>query len=171
MTVTNEKLAAVGNVVDGDYHHVTKVIIPGPALALSDAYLKWYDLHRPDQQIRPDVDAEAREFLRAEAAAGRLAISGDLGFVINHLSGEHVYLLLVFTWRSNNEMWESAYYKDVRDGGPFRLPPQDTHRGAICVWEFGAVAHEQLAWTRYLRSSRDEPAKRAYVESQYAGEI
>jgi hypothetical protein len=68
-------------------------------------------------------------------------------------------------------MWESTYYKDLRDGGPFRLPPQGTHRGAICVWEFGAVAHEQLAWTRYLRSSRDEQAKRAYVESQFAGEV
>src|SRR5262249_23557080 len=86
--------------------------------------------------------------------------ASGLGFVIDHLSGEHVHLLLVFTWRGNNEMWESTYYKDLRDGGPFRLPPQGTHRGAICVWEFGAVAHEHLAWTRYLRSSRDEQAKR-----------
>jgi len=171
MTVTTENLAGVGNVVEEDYHHVTKVIVPRPALVLPDAYLKWYDLHRPDQRIRPDVDAEARGFLSAEAAAGRLPISGDLGFVIDHLAGESVHLLLVFTWRGNNEMWESTYYKDLRDGGPFRLPPQGTHRGAICVWEFGAVAHEQLAWTRYLRSSRDEQAKRAYVESQFAGEI
>jgi len=171
MTVTIENLAAVGNVVDEDYDHVTKVIIPRPALVLPDAYLKWYDLCRPDQEIRPDVDAEARAFLRAEAAAGRLTISGDLGFVIDHLSGEHVHLLLVFTWRGNNEMWESVYYKDVRDGEPFRLGPQGTHRAAICVWEFGAVAHEHLAWTRYLRSGRDEQAKRAYVESQFAGEI
>ncbi len=68
-------------------------------------------------------------------------------------------------------MWESAYYKDVRDGGPFRLAPQGTHRGAICVWEFGAVAHEHLAWTRYLRSARDEAAKREYAESQFTGTI
>jgi hypothetical protein len=171
VTLTIDNLAAVGNVVDEDYHHVTKVIVPGPALVLPDAYLKWYDLHRPDQQIRPAVDAEAREFLRVETAAGRLPISGDLGFVIDHLSGEHIYLLLVFTWRGNNEMWESAYYKDVRDGEPFRLAPQGTHRGAICVWEFGAVAHEHLAWTRYLQSNRDVLAKRAYAESQYAGAI
>jgi hypothetical protein len=171
MTVTIENLAGVGNVVEKDYHHVTKVIVPRPALALPDAYLKWYDLHRADQQIRPDVDAEARDFLRAETAAGRLPISGDLGFVIDHLSGEHVHLLLVFTWRGNNEMWESTYYKDLRDGGPFRLFPPGTHRATICVWEFGAVAHEQLAWTRYLRSNRDEQAKRAYVESQFTGEI
>jgi hypothetical protein len=171
MSVRFENLAAVGNVVDEDYHHVTKVVVPRPALALPDAYLKWYDLRRPDQQIRPEVDAEAREFLRVESAAGRLPISGDLGFVIDHLSGEHVHLLLVFTWRGNNEMWESVYLKDVRDGEPFRLTPQGTHRGTICVWEFGAVAHEHRAWTRYLRSARDEQAKRDYAESQFAGEI
>jgi len=171
MTVTLENLAAVGNVVDGDYHHVTKVIVPRPALIRPDAYLKWYDLHRPDQRVRSDVDAEARAFLSAEADAGRLPIAGDLGFVIDHLSGDSVHLLLVFTWRGNNEMWESVYYKDIRDGGPFRLAPQTTHRATIYVWEFGAVAHEHLAWTRYLRSNRDEQAKRAYVESQYAGEI
>ncbi|GAA4459850.1 hypothetical protein [Phytohabitans houttuyneae] len=171
MTSTIGSLASVGNVVDEDYHHVTKAIVPRPALVLPDAYLKWYDLHREDQRVDPDVDLKAREFLRAEAATGRLPISGDLGFVIDHLSGEHIHLLLVFTWRSNNEMWESVYYMDVRDGEPFRLLPQGTHRGAICVWEFGAVAHEHLAWTRYLRSDRDEQAKRAYVESQFTGLI
>jgi hypothetical protein len=171
MTVKVENLSALGNVVDRDYHHVTKQITPGAPLVLPDAYLKWYGLCRDDQSIAAAVDAEARAFLRDETAAGRLPISGDLGFVVHHLSGEHIHLLLVFTWRGNNEMWETAYYKDVRDGEPFRLAPQETHRGAICVWEFGAVAHEHHAWTRYLRSDRDETAKREYVESQFAGAI
>ncbi|HEY3011032.1 MAG TPA: hypothetical protein VGJ63_23660 [Micromonosporaceae bacterium] len=171
MAITIEDLAGVGNVVNGDYVHVTKRITPRSPLTLPAAYLKWYDLCREDQEIPADIDAEARDFIAGEAAAGRLPIAGDLGFVVNHLSGEHVYLLLVFTWRSNNEMWESVYYKDVRDGGPFRIGPQGTHRGMICVWEFGAVAHEQLAWTRYLRSARDEAAKREYAESQFSGTI
>jgi hypothetical protein len=171
MTVTSENLAAVGNVVNGDYHHVTKKITPEAPLLLPDAYLKWYGLCREDQAISAELDAEARAFLRDETAAGRLPISGDLGFVIHHLSGEHVHLLLVFTWRANNEMWETAYYKDVRDRKPFRLTPHETHRGVICVWEFGAVAHEHQAWTRYLRSDRDEKTKRTYVGSQFAGTI
>jgi hypothetical protein len=171
VTVTIGDLTTVGNVVDADYHHVTKVIKPGPPLLLPDAYLKWYGLCREDQTIDAAVDTEARAFLRDEVAAGRLPISGDLGFVIHHLAGEHVHLLLGFTWRSNNEMWETAYYKDTRDGGPFQLGPQSTHRGAICVWEFGAVAHEHQAWTHYLRSSRDETAKRAYVESNFTGPV
>jgi hypothetical protein len=78
---------------------------------------------------------------------------------------------MAFTWRGNNEMWETAYFKDMREDKPFDLIPQGTHRGTICVWEFGAVAHEHHAWTRYLRSARDEAAKREYVESQYAGTI
>ncbi|WP_162908148.1 hypothetical protein [Allorhizocola rhizosphaerae] len=77
----------------------------------------------------------------------------------------------MFTWRGNNEMWESVFYKDVRDGALFRAGPADSHRGAICVWEFGAVAHEHLAWTAYLRSARDQAAKRAYAESQFTGLI
>ena len=171
MTVSAGNLTLVGNVVDEDYHHVTKQIAPRDPLLAPDAYLKWYDLCRVDQSISTSADAEAREFLLAEIAAGRLPISGDLGFVINHLSGEHIFLLLVFTWRGNNEMWETAYFKDVREAQPFRLIPQETHRGVICVWEFGAVRHEHEAWTRYLRSDRDEAAKRAYVETQYAGPI
>jgi hypothetical protein len=171
VSATIENLAGLGNVVDADYQHVTKRIRPGQALVVPDLHLKWYDLCREDQTIHSAVDAESRRFLREEVAAGRLPISGDLGFVINHLSGEHVYLLLVFTWRNNNEMWESAYYKDVREDEPFRPIPQDTHRGVICVWEFGAVAHEHLAWTEYLRSARDDAAKQAYLESQVSRTI
>jgi hypothetical protein len=171
MTADVQNLAALGNVVDRDYRHVTKRITPRAALVLADAYLKWYDLCQEDQSIDPDVDKEARELLSTEVARGRLPISGDLGFVVNHLSGEHIYLLLVFTWRGNNEMWETVYVKDTRTGEPFYRPTQDTHRPTICVWEFGAVAHEHLAWTRYLRSERDQTAKQAYVRSQFSGTI
>jgi len=171
MSVTTGSLDAVGNVVDPDYVHVTKQITPAAPLVLPDAYLKWYELCRPDQEISADASAGAREFVRAETAAGRLPISGDLGFVIHHLSGEHVHLLLIFTWRGNNEMWESTFYRDDREDGPFQVTSEGVHRGAMCVWEFGAIAHEHLAWTRYLRSARDEAAKRAYAESSFTGTI
>jgi hypothetical protein len=167
----DEQLATVGNVVDEAYRHVTKKISPGTPLVLPDAYLKWYRLHRQDQIIDRAVDAEARDFLAEEVTAGRLPISGDLGFVIHHLSGEHIHLLLACTWRGNNEMWETTYVKDARQDRPFELAPQTTHRGVICVWEFGAVAHEHHAWTRYLRSNRDAAAKRAYADSQFTGTI
>lgn len=165
MTLTAEQLATVGDVVDAGYRHVTKHITPGAPLVLPDTYLKWYDLRREDQAIDPAVTEEARTFLTEQVATGRLPISGDLGFVIHHLSGDTTHLLMVFTWRDNNEMWESVYVKDARRDGPFALPAQASHRGVICVWEFGVVAHEHQAWTRYLRSDRDTAAKRAYMES------
>jgi hypothetical protein len=171
MTVSVDNLEAVGNVVDRNYQHLSKVFTPEAPLLLPDAYLKWYVLRREDQEVSATADAEARQFLRDEASTRRLPISGDLGFVVHHLSGEHVHLLLVCTWRADNEMWETSYYKDFREDGPFRPMPQGTHRGVICVWEFGPVAHEHRAWTRYLQSARDQAAKRAYVESQASGTI
>ncbi len=38
-------------------------------------------------------------------------------------------------------------------------------RPAFCVWELGAVCHEQDAWSRYLLSERDADARRAYLEA------
>ena len=155
--------SAVGNGVDPGYHHVTRRIEPGPPLTLPDAYLKWYAIHPHDLTIDPAADTLARAFLADEAAAGRLAISGDLGFVIHHRCGERLHLLLVCTWRVNNEMWETIY---AREDDTFALMPQTTHRAAFCVWEFGAIAHEHRAWTAFLRSDRDAAAKRAYAETQ-----
>ncbi|GIF25516.1 hypothetical protein BJ973_003793 [Actinoplanes tereljensis] len=146
--------------VDADYRHITKVITPGPPLVLPGVYLKWYQVCRADQSID---SGEARAFLTEE-----IADIGEIGFVIHHLSGEHVHLLLVCSWRGNNEMWETVY---VKDDGPFALMPQTTHRGVMCVWEFGAVAHEHQAWTEFLRSDRDEQARKRYAESQFSGPI
>jgi hypothetical protein len=169
--LSDELLATVGNVVAPDYRHITKEIRPGTPLVLPDAYLKWYRIAPADRGADPAIDAQARAFLADEVAAGRLAISGDLGFAIHHVCGAHIDLLLVCTWRDNNEMWETTYMRDDRQGGAFGLIPQPTHRGVICVWEFGAVAHEHRAWTQYLRSARDTAAKRAYVGSQFTGAI
>jgi hypothetical protein len=123
------------------------------------------------REIGAEAGERTRAFVAGEVGAGRLAISGDLGFVIHHLSGEHVHLLLVFTWRDNNEMWETVYARDARKPGTYELTPQTTHRGVMCVWEFGIVAHEHQAWTRYLRSERGTADKRAYAESMVAGMI
>lgn len=163
-------LSALGT-IPPDYRHVTKSITPGPGLALLQAYLKWYDVRQPDVEIPVELDAEGRDFLRAEVEAGRLAIDGELGFVICHRCGDSFSFLLVCTWRNQNEMWETVYGQDVAAGGGFALIPQGTHLEVICVWELGAVLHEQQAWSRYLRSARDEPAKRAYLTDQHTGSV
>jgi len=161
-------LAGLGN-IPADYRHSEKLITPGPDLALPGAYLKWYDVRLPEVEIPAEVAAEGRQFLADEVAAGRLAIDGELGFVICHRCGESFYFLLVCTWRNQNEMWESVYAQDLAVGGGFALVPQAEHLEVICVWELGAVLHEQQAWSRYLRSARDEQAKRDYLADRHRG--
>ena len=43
------------------------------------------------------------------------------------------------------------------------------HHPTFCVWELRAVCHEQGAWSRYLRSSRDAIAKKEYLRDTYTG--
>jgi hypothetical protein len=170
MTTDLGRLATIGN-VDPDYRHYTKLITPADDLVLPDSHLKWYDVRRNDATISAETRAMARDFIQSETEAGRLAIAGELGFVIHHLCGESFYFLLVCTWRNCNEMWETVYGRDDKDGGPFRLVPQGSHLEVICVWELGAVLHEQRAWTRYLYSARDEPAKLAYLADKFTGTV
>ena len=157
--------------VDPGYRHVTKVLVPGEPLVLPQAFLKWYDLRRADLSMAEGIDAQARAFLADQVTSEQLPFHEDLGFVINHLSGQHIYLLLVFTWRNDNEMWESAYVRDTREDGGFVAIPVGFHRPTICVWECGAVTHEHRAWSRYLGSDRGDDDRRAYVADQYAGPI
>ena len=76
------------------------------------------------------------------------------------------------TARTNDEGWESVFAKDNAAAQDFRTYPyKTTHRGTYCVWELGAVWHEQQAWRRYLLSQRDEAAKRVYLADHYRGPV
>jgi len=159
----------ITNVPDS-YEHYPKLITPGDDLILDDAYLKWYDIRRADAAIRKSVQGEAREILRSEANAGRLSIQGELGFVILHLCGDSFFFLIVNTWRSANELWETVYAKD--GDGPFKLwPRDDSHKPTFCVWELGAVLHEQKTWTQFLYSARDENARNVWIGDRFTGEV
>jgi hypothetical protein len=163
--MTTGSIADLGN-VPAEYRHHPKTITPGDDLVLPAAHLKWYEVRREDAAVSDEVRDEARAFLRAEAEAGRLEISGELGFAILHLCGKSFYFLIVCTWRNVNEMWESVY---TNDGSGFAPVVQGPHLEVICVWELGVVRHEQQAWTRYLYSARDEPAKLAYLHDRLTG--
>lgn len=161
------QLAALGNVA-ADYEHVTKQVRPAGGLAVPGAYLKWYDVLPTDAVIPGDTRDQARDYLRGEASAGRLQVRDELGFVILHRCGADTYFLIVCTWRNTNEMWETLY---VRSGdaafGP--VGAEGGHRPVQCVWELAATSHERVAWSRYLRSERDEQAKRAYLADVFTG--
>ena len=159
---------AVG--VTPGYVHVEKLIEPAPGLTLGDTVLKWYDIAADDAPVPLAVRALARRNLRDAAKSGKLGISGDLGFVILHRCGESFYFLLVSTWRNENELWESVWAKASDSEASFNPWPVDgTQRPTFCVWELGAVCHEQRAWSRYLRSARDASARHAYLRDSYDG--
>jgi hypothetical protein len=159
---------AVAGVSPGYQHH-PKLVEPAADLALPDAYLKCYDVRAQEATIADEVRDGASEFLRAEHAAGRLAIGGELGFALLHLCGDSFYFLIVFTWRNDNELWETVYARDTADGGPFAPVAQHAHKPVACVWELAAIVHERAAWTRYLCSRRDEEARLAYAADRYRG--
>jgi hypothetical protein len=152
-----------------DWTHRDKQIYPGPNLTLPDACLKWYDIRRADQEATPEVSEEAREFLRTEAAGGRLEFRKELGFVLLHRDGEK-YFMLVCVWRDKNEMWQGLFYKD--DSGFLPYPPKPGPlRPTQCVIELDATSHERRGWSRYLRSARDTAAKQAYLDDICTGQL
>jgi hypothetical protein len=157
-----------GNVPDS-YKHYPKRITPGDDLIAGDAYLKWYDIRRAEAVISDSAQSDAHAFVEAEIEAGHLNLQRELGFVILHLCGESFFFLIVSTWRSANELWETVYAKE--GDAPFKLwPRDDTHKPVFCVWELGAVIHEQKTWTQFLYSARDENARNAWIADRFTGE-
>jgi hypothetical protein len=168
-TAPTSNLANLGNVVPAGYSYYQKLTTPGRDLSLPNAYLKWYDIRPPQKEIAPEHIEETRAFITAETQAGRLTLEGDLGFVLLHLC-DSVLLLMVNTWRSTNEIWESAYTKDLTQPGSYHLNTFPTsHRATFCVWELGAVWHERNAWMQFLSSPRDDQAKLAYINDRFTG--
>lgn len=161
------QLATLGEVPAG-YRHAAKRVRPADGLAVPGAFFKWYDVVAADAVIPEDARDQARDFLRSEATAGRLAVRDELGFVIMHRHAADAYYLIACTWRHTNELWQTVYHRAGDDA--FGPPAEDdTHRPTQCVWELAATGHERLAWTRYLHSARDERAKRAYLADVFTG--
>ncbi|MFF4402314.1 hypothetical protein [Streptomyces sp. NPDC001480] len=147
----------------GDWSHPVHVSGPGGHLVLTGARLKWYDIRGAVQDPTPGVSEEAREFLRAEVAAGRLGFRRELGYVLlHHCEGGH-HVMQVCVWRDRNELVQAIYVRDADGFRPYeqedglQLATQD-------VVELDVTGHERRAWSAYLRSARDPAAKRAYLE-------
>jgi hypothetical protein len=158
--------------VRADYRHVSKLIRPAPAIRLGNAVLKWYDIAPADEPVPCELHVLARGNLHAAVESGALAVEDDLGFVILHRCGESFYFLIVSTWRNDNEVWETVWAKNGEGDVGFRpWPLEGTHRPTFCVWELGAVWHEQQAWSRFLRSSRRADSQRAYLTDTFHGEV
>jgi hypothetical protein len=166
-------MSALGDIgITPDYRHTSKLVRPESGLTLGDAVLKWYDIAPAEAPVPLAIRALARRNLRDGSKSGALPLSDELGFVILHRCGESFYFLITSTWRNDNELWETVWAKDGEEAVAFReWPIEGTHRPTFCVWELGAVWHEQQAWSRYLRTSRDAAAKKAYLRDSFAGAV
>lgn len=151
--------------VDPAYRHTTKHVTPGEPMELPSALLKWYAVHPQDRAVPAEIERLARQPLES----GELQVQG-LGFVILHRCGSDFYFLIVCTWRNENELWQTVWYKngDRMDAfAPWRREPP--HIPTYCVWELVPVWHEQQTWTRFLLSRRDQEAARAWFAERYEG--
>ena len=158
--------------VSTEYQHVTKEIEPAPAITLRETVLKWYDIAPADEPVPSDILVLARGTLHVAAETGALALEDELGFVILHRCGASFYFLIVCTWRNENEVWSTVLAKDGDVEHAFRpWLVEGSHRPTFCVWELGAVWHEQQAWSRFLRSDRGAADRQAYLRDTYRGEV
>ena len=161
-----------GEGVGASYRHVSKTAQFGQSAALGNTLLKWYEIAPDGEPVPPSVSDLARLGLADAARLGELRLGGELGFVILHRCGGGFYFLLVSTWQNDNELWETVWAKDGDQDREFRPWPLDgTHRPTFCVWELGVVAHERLAWARFLSSARDRDARLEYMRDTYEGVV
>ena len=153
--------------VSTDYIHGSKMVTPRPRFEAQGRQFKWYEVSTAEKPVPEAVGSMAREFLTRTDLDG----ASELGFVVLHRCGADFYFLIVCSWRGNNEIWETVFALDRGDDGFHDWPRPGPHLPTFCVWEMGAVAHESLAWSRYLRSARDDAAREAWMADQYEGLI
>lgn len=147
------------------YRHIPKRVTPGAALELPGMVLKWYDVHPENRPVPEDVARRARLRLTSTAHEAR-----GLGFVILHRCGTDFYFLILCTWRNENELWSTVFYKDGDAMAEFApWPREGVHKPVLCVWELVPVWAEQQAWVRFLASTRDEAAAQAWLEDLFSG--
>ncbi len=148
------------------YEHVAKVVAPGRAMPAGGGLLKWYEIATATAPVPAEVAELAREALPQAAPS----LAGELGFVILHRCGDDFYFLLLCTWRNENELWETVWYKDGDGMTEFAEFPRNTaHLPTYCVWELVPVWSEQQSWVRFLQSERDDKAVHRWLQERYEG--
>ena len=144
------------------YRHGPKAVTSGNPIEQTSSLLKWYEVHLADDPVPVAIRTLARTPVESEA----LKVNG-LGFVILHRCGGDFYFLIANTWRNENELWETVWYKDGEKMAAFEPFTRPTgHLPTYCVWEMVPLWHEQQAWVWFLESARDESAVRRWLADQ-----
>ncbi len=142
MTFQTTHLASVlatNSGIDAGYRHAPKQVTPGEPIEPTGAILKWYAIHPEARPVPDDITRLARAYLEKTLLEAR-----GLGFVLLHRCGQDFYFLIVCTWRNNNELWETVFYKDGDAMPDFALsPPRGRAQGYVLRLGIGAsVARE-----------------------------
>jgi hypothetical protein len=149
--------------IDPCYRHRPKRVTAGEPIEPEGAVLKWYGINYEDSPIPEAMTQLARAYAEKTPLEAR-----GFGFVILHRCKNDFYFLIVCTWRGNNELWETVFYKDGSGMADFALFPREReHKGSYCVWEMVPVWHEKEAWEKFLMSERDERASRAWLDDRF----
>jgi hypothetical protein len=156
--------------VEAGYQHYPKQVRPGPALKTPKVYFKWHLIYPKKLPISEQEILEAQAMLREELEAGRLELNHEVGFVVQHRTAEWM-ILYVCTWRGNNEIWETLYQNRLSAGAGYKKLEREDTSPTFCVWVMAAVSHEQKAWSRYLKSARDDAAQKTYLNDQLIAEV
>jgi hypothetical protein len=89
--------------------------------------------NHPLRRVAEEIDRLAHDYLSRTPLEAK-------GLGILHRCGSDFYFLIVNTWRGNNEVWETVFYKDgaaMADFAPF--PREGMHKPTFCVWELAPV--------------------------------
>ena len=147
------------------YQHAPKRATPAEPVETNGALFKWYRLYSDGELVPAEIERLGRDYLARTSLEAK-----GLGFIILHRCGNDFYFLIVNTWRGNNELWETVFYKDGEAMKDFALWPRDgMHKPAFCVWELMPVWHETKSWERFLLSARDETAAKVWLGDVYSG--
>lgn len=150
--------------VEADYVHYAKQARPVAPAVAEGVFLKWYSLAVPERAHTDEEIAAAQAFLLAEIAAGTLALTDEVGFVVQHRVAT-MDVFYVCSWNGNNELWETHYFKPL-DSDDYAVGQHGSKFPTFCVWVLAIVQHETGAWSRYLTSARDGAARAAYCADQ-----
>lgn len=168
--VTADTLSHLGHVPTA-YRHEWRVATPGDPLVTTGSVFKWYGVHREDAAIPAALQTEARELLAAACRTDGWDLEYGLNFAVLHLSTRHAFLI-VGMWRNHQELWRRVAIKELASAGPLAWERFDAvDAPSACVWEFGPIVHERMAWHRYLFSDRGDPEKRAWLADTYGGRV
>ncbi|CAA9552156.1 MAG: hypothetical protein AVDCRST_MAG87-948 [uncultured Thermomicrobiales bacterium] len=157
-----------GGGIPSRYVHHQREVQPGEPLALERGVLKWYEVFRRGEEPAGDLDATARAAVTDIVRSESFPLQYGVGFVILHHSTASDYLIAC-CWHQIQELWHAILVRPADGSADFRQEWPSQTSASFCVWEMAPMWHERNAWERYLNSSRDDDAMRAYLTDQLTG--